>query len=366
MTPESGLHDSPPPLPRGTRVDFEVECRTSPDSTTGERHTATLLEDWTVLTPHDLEAERVGLAFGGFCDCLALAQSGVRVAQRWWQLSTRHEVPEIAFSPVHGWQPSMTTACACTPAPVDGSPGLRFRTAIDARAHETSSLHLAARGNARPHHARALINALRPVAIDVAPARRDWEPVADRLREPDALKVLWNCGLHPARVAELLDVAPGVTGRLPASFPLGLAFVPDRAMPRRHEVARQRDADLATWLLWDGTAPDPSRPFESGEWLGLGLTPRQCQEMLAAGITATLADELAATLRQPLEDCVRLLLQRPPPGVLPELDHLLAGARAKRDFSRSTVSAPLDTRSTDTPLLDASHQEISHGDPHAH
>ena len=102
-----------------------------------------------------------------------------------------------------------------------------------------------------------------------------------------------------------------MTGRLPAFFPLGLAFVPDRARQRRHELARQRDADLATWLLWDGTAPDPSRPLESGEWLGLGLTPRQCQEMLAAGITATLVDELAQTLGQPLEDCVRLLLERP-------------------------------------------------------
>jgi hypothetical protein len=51
MTTETNACDTPPTLPPGTRVDFEVECRTSPDSTAGERHSATLLEDWTVLTP---------------------------------------------------------------------------------------------------------------------------------------------------------------------------------------------------------------------------------------------------------------------------------------------------------------------------
>lgn len=366
MTTETDAYDAPPTLPPGTRVDFDVECRNSPDSINGARHTATLLEDWTVLTPHDLEAERVGLAFGGFCDCLVLVQSGVRVAQRWWKLITRDEVPEIAFYPVHGWQPSMATACACTPAPVDGSPALRFRTVVDARTHETSAMHLAARHGARPHHVRALVDALRPVAIDLAPARRDWDPVADRLREPDALSVLWDCGLHPARVAELLDAAASVTGRLPASFALGLAFVPDRAMPRRHEIARQRDADLATWLVWDGTAPDPSRPIESGEWLGLGLTPRQCQEMLAAGITATLVAELAQTLGEPLNDCVRLLLERPAGSLLLELNHLLSVARAGREPSPDTVGASLHTRPTDTPLLAVPPQERPHGDPHAH
>lgn len=60
------------PGPGGGPLTLMLECRLSPTAVTGERHPVTIHADWRVETPHDLEAERVAAAFGGYTSCLEL------------------------------------------------------------------------------------------------------------------------------------------------------------------------------------------------------------------------------------------------------------------------------------------------------
>ena len=58
------------PAPGGRSLSTLVECRTSRSSVRGEPHRVSIAPDWSVQTPHDLDAERVGVAFGGYASCL--------------------------------------------------------------------------------------------------------------------------------------------------------------------------------------------------------------------------------------------------------------------------------------------------------
>ena len=62
----------PAPTPDGGMLVMEVECRTSRAATRGKRHGLTIYPDWSFETPHDLAAERVAAAFGGYTSCLEL------------------------------------------------------------------------------------------------------------------------------------------------------------------------------------------------------------------------------------------------------------------------------------------------------
>ena len=65
-TPRSG------PEPGGAPLEVVVRCRTSPTAEDARTHPVTIHPDWSVTTPHDLDAERVGMALGGYCSCVEL------------------------------------------------------------------------------------------------------------------------------------------------------------------------------------------------------------------------------------------------------------------------------------------------------
>ena len=50
-----------------------MRCRTSPTAEDAWTHRVTIHPDWSVTTPHDLDAERVGMALGGYCSCVELS-----------------------------------------------------------------------------------------------------------------------------------------------------------------------------------------------------------------------------------------------------------------------------------------------------
>ncbi len=50
------------PAPGGRALTATVECRTSRSAIHGEPHGIIIRTDWSVQTPHDLDAERVGMA----------------------------------------------------------------------------------------------------------------------------------------------------------------------------------------------------------------------------------------------------------------------------------------------------------------
>lgn len=61
-----------PPAPGGGAVTIVVPCSTSPDFSSATTHEVTIGPTWSLTTPHDLEAERVAVAFGGYSSCVSL------------------------------------------------------------------------------------------------------------------------------------------------------------------------------------------------------------------------------------------------------------------------------------------------------
>ena len=59
------------PTPDGTDLVVPIECSTAgPRSGPYVSHPLVLRPDWTATVPHDLDAERVAAAFGGYVTCL--------------------------------------------------------------------------------------------------------------------------------------------------------------------------------------------------------------------------------------------------------------------------------------------------------
>lgn len=68
-----GIPDPSPTTPWRGDLTFLVECRPTPDATSGPRHEFTIHEDWSESSPaHDWETEKVVVALGGYCSCLDL------------------------------------------------------------------------------------------------------------------------------------------------------------------------------------------------------------------------------------------------------------------------------------------------------
>ena len=62
------------PAPLGRDLVVPVECTAMESDHFGAVHDITIHADWSVSTPHDLDAERIGRAFGGFSSCLTLVE----------------------------------------------------------------------------------------------------------------------------------------------------------------------------------------------------------------------------------------------------------------------------------------------------
>lgn len=71
------------PAPAGRSLEVTIECTTDTSDPSGIRHLAVIRPNWDVETPHhDLEAERVGRALGGWCSCLHFAERIVPAYRR--------------------------------------------------------------------------------------------------------------------------------------------------------------------------------------------------------------------------------------------------------------------------------------------
>ncbi len=77
-----------PPAPYGQDLDLVIECTARPDDHFGMPHRVVVHPDWTVETPHDLDAERVARSFGGWSTCLLFADRVAPALRRALHLMT--------------------------------------------------------------------------------------------------------------------------------------------------------------------------------------------------------------------------------------------------------------------------------------
>src|SRR3712207_9191816 len=83
------------PAPDSASLSVSVRCRTRRGAG-GRRHEVRIGPDWSVETPHDLAAERIGVALGGYLSCIELVDDTVPAARELLQLVARRVLPPLS------------------------------------------------------------------------------------------------------------------------------------------------------------------------------------------------------------------------------------------------------------------------------
>jgi len=259
MERESGL-PRPPALPPEGLV-LEVACHASPTGP-GRRHPVTITPDWQLVTPHDLDAERIGVALGGVCSCVELADRTWPAVRGYLRHRLRLGLAEVIHPSDGSWRVAVRVPLCCD------DPG--FPHVRDAAAHLRRPRHWAGRYGAPAAAVSALAQrvlvALRPahpwLATDLSvdqPCPAPASAGAPYLDEAYGLPLLWDAGVP-------LALVPGLCRELaPAGGPVATRRVLDAA------YAGTRDAPLppyarerATWPQWGIVSAHPREERHTG------------------------------------------------------------------------------------------------------
>ena len=276
------------PAPDGGPLEMRVECRTSRTASRGKQHSIVIEPDWTVRTPHDLEAERVAVAFGGFTSCLELVDKVIPAVQSTLPLLLRHQLARLTRTRGERvvWSADPVRGCRCQRG--------TFTSAQEAAAHLRSPAHLV----------KQYAVSLRPLTKVLAAVEGAWGGVAAptaeararaerAVREFRGSESLWEAGLHPEHVLEFAALAPGIDEPLPEAFFLGVAYSGVDVTWLATTVASRPDPAGAAWLAW--VPADKGNAYLSAlqDWYSLGLSRRQIEALAIEGVTITAAEALA-------------------------------------------------------------------------
>lgn len=171
-------------------VALSVPCRTTREPTASVvRHRVTIEPDGSVVTPHDLDAERIAVALGGYLTCVDLVDRGVPALHRWVRLVLRQEpLPVVSRDDGSSWLPATTGECCNRHG---------YQRPEVAFAHGRSPGHLSTVFGVDDELLRLLVEAA------CVP-----EPRGPR-EEPEAR--LWQCGLSPELVARIRATVQSVS-----------------------------------------------------------------------------------------------------------------------------------------------------------
>lgn len=162
------------------------------------RHVVTVHEDWSVETVHDLESERIAAAFGAAeVTCLALADHDLPAVRDLLACRSRSVLPPMVHVAADVFVPVLRgRGCGCV---------RRTFSMGDCGEHVRLPLHWARAHGSRP----AAMDRLLARAEDAgwATMRVPEQGVIARAESllvgPDAVRLLWRVGIHPAEVIAL-------------------------------------------------------------------------------------------------------------------------------------------------------------------
>ncbi len=315
------------PAPEGGALTVSVSCRTR-RGRGGRSHDVVIGPDWSVTTPHDLAAERIGVALGGYLSCLDLVDHTVPALKDLLQLTARRLLPPISRNHVGRWVVDQPTAgCTCRTQ--------SFTTPYEAAEHVRAPGHLARRYGADPRQLQRLLDAAGAAhgGFQMCPPP-GWVALGS-IREPRGIDVLWGAGVPPELVLEVQEEVLPRGGPLPTAAYLGAAYRCDDLAWLRSTVEHAGDADVdpdvVVWAAWSYGNGDRTRPHARGDWLATGV-PRSAVDVLVdGGIGLREAEELAEITGRPVRRAALVLAAweragcRPGPGDIAALDVLGVG-----------------------------------------
>lgn len=275
------------PSPDGP-LTLVVECRTDPRKR-GDAHQITFDLDWQVHTPHDLEAERIALAFGGYLSCISLVDQVAPALAELAQLIGRRRLPALHRQGNQEWRLAVpVVGCRCE--------GKSFRTPELAAFHARDIRHWVAL-----HGVSARL--LAHLAEDIARAHgiTEWvgsHPARSLVREGSGLDDLWQAGLHPEYVADVHQAVWREGPPLPTRFYLGSAYLGASPDWLASVAEATSDADVLTWAAWTVCDLDRTDPDARLQWLGLRLPLRDIAVLMSGGYTRAAAEQLAEVTHQ--------------------------------------------------------------------
>lgn len=214
--------------------DFGIRCYTGRDTRDYARHTITIRPDWTFDTPHDLAAERIAAAFGGWCSCLEL-EAAIEAARLTMAYQLRYRHYPITREKSGQWIVRGTN----TAKPH------RFDSVITAASYARSPQHAADEYRAPVHLVHRMVEIFAWFRGDVAAPPLD-DSCRDLIHDQDALNQLWDAGIHPDQLPKLHHRA-GADRPLAAATYMALAYCsvrPDQ-LPLLIDVAGDLETALA-------------------------------------------------------------------------------------------------------------------------
>lgn len=273
------------PTPDGTALVVEVECRTSPTARRGDVHAVTIEPDWSVTTPHDLEAERVAAAFGGYTSCVVLADRTVPAFRESVELLTRRSRPALRRDRAGAWRipaDKMLENCCSR---------MKFSTAEKALRHLRTPEHLARAHDAPDWQLRQVYDGAREAWSTWRGRPSVGVEVASLVREVAGVDELWRCGLPPEEVVALAAQVPMVTEPLPIAYFLAMAYGEADPEWLRAALRHHPDPDIAAWLADLDRADQLGDGDSWGRWLAHGLPRNDARVMVGLGTAPELVDE---------------------------------------------------------------------------
>ncbi len=253
------------PSPDGGDLTLSVECRLDKSALKGEQHDVTIHADWSVTTPHDLDAERVAMAFGGYTSCLPLVDVTVP--------ALRHAIPAISrraeAAPrrfgTRAWRlPKHSQLAGCCE-------GVSFRTLAEATAHPSHVSHLARVMPAPVWQLRELAGI---VSAHWRAANRQRAIVLgaeQHVSDHSTIDALWDHGITADDIVRLAGAVPSITSPLPRSYFIGAHYGAAPLDWVSTVVSGRPDPQFAAWLV--GLPKECSRTDASQwrAWLTFGL-----------------------------------------------------------------------------------------------
>lgn len=318
-----------PPIPQREPVTLTVLCSTTPDMAGAVRHGVQIAADWSVTTPHDLAAERVAAAFGGYLSCLHLVDRVVPTVRDTVQRHARTMLPRLQRGSRGSWRPVPSVAAACCrPEPTAGA----------AAAHLRSVEHAGNAGGGQRLLVESLLTRLLSAHREAGSFSLDDQQAADLARlvqGPGGAVAVWEAGLHPSLVTAIHDRLVGGDGpALPVALYLGVvARRPDldwiadtlaAAAAAFDEPSDSGTVGLTEWLAWTQTPLDKRRHEVRAGWLALGLPRPWIEQLSAAGYTPDDARRLSRLTGRSAVGVSDVLVSWVQAGCRPRIDDLVA------------------------------------------